>query len=688
MGQKKMGNAFVVLRKLALHPLLARRLFSDARVKKMAKIASNRYTLNLPPPLPNQTCLTCNKALARLVHARERAMSEVSVARAIFGGDATLDKIRAELLGYSDFELHSFALSNGKRFADFVLSQEHLYSSAKCRLLAKLLPELQVGCCIPVVSPSLSSCTRCSRGMAAQGGEVARSGQDLAGILRGSSCIGVSISAGSREPAPHLQPVDHDAEHPGVAPAVPAAAVRALGRQHGGSRATHHRGHVSLVFLPPSSFNSHPQIANIQSFPAPGGLHEHGLSAVRDCPSSATARSVNQTAGQGDQASRVAHIPCHCCRFNNKENGVFAFLLSTRAGGQGLNLTGADTVILHDVDFNPQVDRQAEDRCHRLGQTRPVTVIRLASRSPSCSSSPASPTEGRLPVFVIKASCRCPSQLPCSEVQHKPSLLDARMADRWSNECGEHGPVIMQVTAGTVDEGIYALAAKKLRLDAAVLDGITAGNSKSADSQAMGELLQSLIAGAVLENPVLHLTTPRGPSSCMMSMMEFEAHLQAPDSWGGVCRCDMKTPFAPCSGDPAARPLGEDGQPIGFEVTEPAEVPSLPESRALDGLPAGQAMQPEPMLVDSSTSAEAAGPEGTGTSSEPSPQQPERKSEQALSAVPDTPSTNGRSVSIVCSESTGSKATKKMKKKAPSNGRSTDAVGRESSSDVINLVSG
>jgi SWI/SNF-related matrix-associated actin-dependent regulator 1 of chromatin subfamily A len=41
--------------------------------------------------------------------------------------------------------------------------------------------------------------------------------------------------------------------------------------------------------------------------------------------------------------------------FNDPDGGVFAFLLSTRAGGQGLNLTGADTVILHDVDFNPQV---------------------------------------------------------------------------------------------------------------------------------------------------------------------------------------------------------------------------------------------------------------------------------------------------------------------------------------------
>lgn len=60
----------------------------------------------------------------------------------------------------------------------------------------------------------------------------------------------------------------------------------------------------------------------------------------------------------------------------NKDISIFACLLSTRAGGQGLNLTGADTVIIHDMDFNPQIDRQAEDRCHRIGQTKPVTIYR------------------------------------------------------------------------------------------------------------------------------------------------------------------------------------------------------------------------------------------------------------------------------------------------------------------------
>ena len=56
------------------------------------------------------------------------------------------------------------------------------------------------------------------------------------------------------------------------------------------------------------------------------------------------------------------------------------FLLTTRTGGLGLNLTGADTVIIHDSDFNPMVDRQAEDRCHRIGQPKHVNVIRLITQ--------------------------------------------------------------------------------------------------------------------------------------------------------------------------------------------------------------------------------------------------------------------------------------------------------------------
>ncbi|KAF3482441.1 uncharacterized protein GIQ15_05200 [Arthroderma uncinatum] len=59
---------------------------------------------------------------------------------------------------------------------------------------------------------------------------------------------------------------------------------------------------------------------------------------------------------------------------------IFIFLLSTRAGGLGINLTAADTVIFYDSDWNPTIDSQAMDRAHRLGQTRQVTVYRLITR--------------------------------------------------------------------------------------------------------------------------------------------------------------------------------------------------------------------------------------------------------------------------------------------------------------------
>ncbi|XP_017658671.1 lymphoid-specific helicase [Nannospalax galili] len=63
----------------------------------------------------------------------------------------------------------------------------------------------------------------------------------------------------------------------------------------------------------------------------------------------------------------------------NMDPDVFLFLVSTRAGGLGINLTAADTVIIYDSDWNPQSDLQAQDRCHRIGQTKPVVVYRLVT---------------------------------------------------------------------------------------------------------------------------------------------------------------------------------------------------------------------------------------------------------------------------------------------------------------------
>jgi len=77
--------------------------------------------------------------------------------------------------------------------------------------------------------------------------------------------------------------------------------------------------------------------------------------------------------GSRGASSRAAAVD----RFNKKSFQRFVMLLSTRAGGLGLNLVSADTVIIFDSDWNPQNDLQAMARAHRIGQTRAVRVYRL-----------------------------------------------------------------------------------------------------------------------------------------------------------------------------------------------------------------------------------------------------------------------------------------------------------------------
>jgi SWI/SNF-related matrix-associated actin-dependent regulator of chromatin subfamily A member 5 len=79
--------------------------------------------------------------------------------------------------------------------------------------------------------------------------------------------------------------------------------------------------------------------------------------------------------GQTSMENRQSQIDV----FNAPDSPKFCFLLSTRAGGLGINLATADTVILFDSDWNPQADLQAQDRAHRLGQTKPVQVYRFVT---------------------------------------------------------------------------------------------------------------------------------------------------------------------------------------------------------------------------------------------------------------------------------------------------------------------
>lgn len=79
--------------------------------------------------------------------------------------------------------------------------------------------------------------------------------------------------------------------------------------------------------------------------------------------------------GQTSHEDRIASID----EFNREGSEKFIFLLTTRAGGLGINLATADTVIMYDNDWNPQVDLQAEDRAHRIGQKKQVVIFRFVT---------------------------------------------------------------------------------------------------------------------------------------------------------------------------------------------------------------------------------------------------------------------------------------------------------------------
>jgi helicase SWR1 len=79
-----------------------------------------------------------------------------------------------------------------------------------------------------------------------------------------------------------------------------------------------------------------------------------------------------------DGATKVEQRQILTDRFNNDPR-IPVFILSSRSGGLGINLTGADTVIFYDLDWNPAMDKQCQDRSHRIGQTRDVHIYKFVS---------------------------------------------------------------------------------------------------------------------------------------------------------------------------------------------------------------------------------------------------------------------------------------------------------------------
>lgn len=116
--------------------------------------------------------------------------------------------------------------------------------------------------------------------------------------------------------------------------------------------------------------------------------------------------------------------------FNAPDSRKTVFLLSTRAGGVGINLATADTVIIYDSDWNPHNDMQALARAHRMGQQRAVMVLRLVTRG--------SIEERMLQVRVLFGVSCC--RLGCLACQVCSALVLKQLVVVWLNVCCGYAP--------------------------------------------------------------------------------------------------------------------------------------------------------------------------------------------------------------------------------------------------------
>lgn len=149
----------------------------------------------------------------------------------------------------------------------------------------------------------------------------------------------------------------------------------------------------------------------------------------------------------------------------------FCFLLSTRAGGVGLNLVEANTVIFFDPDWNPMVERQAADRAHRLGQSRPVTVFHLFCRDTVEE--------------VIRRRCA-----------RKASFADSLLREHSAAAADEAGPTGREA-AEAIRFGVHELRAAKPDSDVSVGDDeLDAILSRIGSDESTAKAAEAVAAGA------------------------------------------------------------------------------------------------------------------------------------------------------------------------------------------------
>lgn len=154
--------------------------------------------------------------------------------------------------------------------------------------------------------------------------------------------------------------------------------------------------------------------------------------------------------GSVSQESRREQIES----FSDPNSETKLFLLSTRAGGLGINLTAADTVIIFDSDWNPQMDLQAQDRVHRIGQTKPVLIYRfVAAKTVEAKILERATAKRRLEKLVISKG---KFKSPVGAAQSKENTV-RELAEILASEDGEQVQIVAQGDKVISDEDLDKL---------------------------------------------------------------------------------------------------------------------------------------------------------------------------------------------------------------------------------------
>lgn len=143
--------------------------------------------------------------------------------------------------------------------------------------------------------------------------------------------------------------------------------------------------------------------------------------------------------------------------FSDPKCATKLFLLSTRAGGLGINLTAADTVIIFDSDWNPQMDLQAQDRVHRIGQTKPVLIYRfVAAKTVEAKILEKATGKRRLEKLVIsKGKFKSPAAAANAKKNQENSVRE--MAEILASDDGEQVQIVAQGDKVISDEDLEKL---------------------------------------------------------------------------------------------------------------------------------------------------------------------------------------------------------------------------------------